>query len=298
MVDRYGGRISVESELGHGTTFTLSFAPSETAKNNSGSPDVPAPRPSRVLLVEDDQQMREMLTRMLELDRHTVSACRSGRDAITLLGTDTFDIVITDLMMPLADGWDVAQATRKAQPMVPVVLITGANQRFSQAELRARGVSARLNKPFRLEQLQRTINNLVSSAEPEHISDDRPRILAVDDEPAMTRMIAAMLLTSGCEVQTATDGADARLLLEEASRAGRPFGLLFTDMQMPGINGGELIREAREINPYIVTVLLSGNADDGIAVGADLSLQKPYSLAALLSALDQAVALSKRVARR
>ncbi|HEX3245062.1 MAG TPA: response regulator, partial [Chloroflexota bacterium] len=125
-----------------------------------------------------------------------------------------------------------------------------------------------------------------------------PRILAVDDEPAMTRMIAAMLLTSGCEVQTATDGADARLFLEEASRAGRPFGLLFTDMQMPGINGGELIREAREINPYIVTVLLSGNADDGIAVGADLSLQKPYSLAALLSALDQAVALSKRVARR
>jgi CheY-like chemotaxis protein len=133
------------------------------------------------------------------------------------------------------------------------------------------------------------------TVEPEWTSDSHPRILAVDDEPAMTRMIAAMLQTSGCEVQTANDGADARILLEEASRSGRPFGLLFTDMHMPDMNGGELIGEARQINPHIVTVLLSGDSTDGESVGADLGLQKPYSLAALLGTLDQALALSKRV---
>jgi CheY-like chemotaxis protein len=298
MVERHGGRISVESELGRGTTFVLSFAPSEPAKDLLSSPDVPAPRPSRVLLVEDDQHMRDLLTRMLEHDRHTVTACRSGREAISLLGTQTFDIVLTDLVMPLADGWDVAQATRKAQPMIPVVLITGTSQRFSEAELRARGVSARLNKPFRLDQLRRTIGNVLGTEEPEPSIDARPRILAVDDEPAMTRMIAAMLQTSGCEIQTANDGEDARLLLEEAARAGRPFDLLFTDMEMPDLNGGELIGQARLINPQIVTVLLSGDVGQGASVGADLNLQKPYSLAALLQTLDQATALYKRVTKR
>jgi CheY-like chemotaxis protein len=69
-------------------------------------------------------------------------------------------------------------------------------------------------------------------------------------------------------------------------------------MEMPDMNGGELIREARLITPQIVTVLLSGDVAQGASVGADLSLQKPYSLAALLQTLDQATALYKRVSSR
>jgi CheY-like chemotaxis protein len=70
--------------------------------------------------------------------------------------------------------------------------------------------------------------------------------------------------------------------------SGRPFSLLFTDMNMPKMSGGELIHQARQINPYIVTVLLSGDVADGPSVGADLILQKPYSLDGLLATLDQA----------
>ncbi|MFN0070848.1 MAG: response regulator [Chloroflexota bacterium] len=295
MVERHGGRISVESELGQGTRFVLSFAPAEKARLTSATPEVPAPRPSRVLLVEDDQHMRDLMVKMLERDRHTVTPCRSGREAIVLLGQEVFDIVLTDLVMPLADGWDVAQATRKAQPTVPVILITGSSQRFSEAELRARGVTARLNKPFRLDQLRRAIGNVLATTDPVSTTAAQPRILAVDDDPAMTRMLSAMLQTSGCEIQTANDGVDASLLMDEASRAGRPFGLLFTDMNMAEMNGAELIQRARGINPRIVTILLSGDTPSGVSAGADLSLQKPYSLAALLSVLDQGLALHKRV---
>jgi CheY-like chemotaxis protein len=66
-------------------------------------------------------------------------------------------------------------------------------------------------------------------------------------------------------------------------------------MKMPNMDGGKLIREARLINPQIVTVVFSGDVAEGASVGAELSLRKPYSLAALLHTLDQAIALHKRV---
>jgi CheY-like chemotaxis protein len=118
----------------------------------------------------------------------------------------------------------------------------------------------------------------------------------VDDEPATNKLLTAMLQTSGCDIKAVGSATDALELLAEALDRGQPFAILFTDTHMPGMDRQDLIQQARVLGPRIVTVLLSGDGQDDAIGVADLQLQKPYSLAALLNTLDQALALHKRVA--
>ncbi|WP_052388645.1 ATP-binding protein [Belnapia moabensis] len=122
-------------------------------------------------------------------------------------------------------------------------------------------------------------------------SGHRPRVLLVDDEPMVRRMLAAELADGGYEVVEAADGA---LALGHLSR-DESFQLLVTDLAMPGLDGVGLIREAQERHPGLPAILVTGYAGDAanLAVGAVVGgpfalMRKPVSGARLL---DQVAAL-------
>ncbi|WP_052214468.1 ATP-binding protein [Belnapia sp. F-4-1] len=119
----------------------------------------------------------------------------------------------------------------------------------------------------------------------------RPRVLLVDDEPLVRRLLAGELADAGYEVVEAADGA---LALGQLSR-GESFQLLVTDLAMPGIDGVSLIKEAQERHPGLPAILVTGYAGDAanLAVGAVVGgpfalMRKPVSGARLL---DQMAAL-------
>ncbi|HLZ07740.1 MAG TPA: ATP-binding protein, partial [Chloroflexota bacterium] len=123
-IRRHDGTLEIESALGHGTTFriTLPCFRSEPTKARETSL---VDRHLRILLVEDDSRVRDVLTLLLIRDDHSVTAASSGTEALTALGTDDFDLVITDRGLPGVGGYEVAAAVKHRSPSTAVIMLTG-----------------------------------------------------------------------------------------------------------------------------------------------------------------------------
>ncbi len=113
----------------------------------------------RILLAEDDQVMREYLTRALERSGYSVAAVDRGTAAIPLLESSTFDLLLTDIVMPEMDGIELAQRATEMAPGMRVMFITG----FAAVTLKAGEAmpNARiLSKPFHLRELVMEVDRM------------------------------------------------------------------------------------------------------------------------------------------
>jgi signal transduction histidine kinase len=151
-VQRYGGTLTVESVVGQGTTVEVSLptasAATAVAKTTAAAPKVPA-LPLRILVIDDELQVRSTLAEMLEEQGHSVTQAPGGREGLSYLESnrELVDVVISDLGMPDMTGWDVAAAIQQRWPGLPVGLITGWGETEITREERNR-VNFVINKPF------------------------------------------------------------------------------------------------------------------------------------------------------
>lgn len=120
--------------------------------------DAPAARPAavpraarpRVLVVDDEASIREMLTKALALADYDVETVPDGRTAILRLRVVMYDLLITDLRMPGVDGLAVIREARRIRADLPVIIITGYSSEASAIEAIDLGVAGYLTKPFRV----------------------------------------------------------------------------------------------------------------------------------------------------
>jgi PAS domain S-box-containing protein len=149
IVQRYRGTIALDSAEGVGTTFTLSF-PAITAEAVRTPAFLPTLDEMRIISVEDDPEVLDVLRAMLSSAGHTVFTAASGREALELFDREPVDLVITDLGMPGMTG--LALATElKARRTVPIVLLTGWADELDPAT--APSVDLVVAKPFTREKL-------------------------------------------------------------------------------------------------------------------------------------------------
>jgi CheY-like chemotaxis protein len=129
IASRHGATLDVRSAPGQGSTFTLALPPASPGLTAAVEPRQAAaarPRPAqRVLLVDDQEEVRDSVGEMLRALGHDVTVVDRGDAAVALAGRQRLDVVITDLGMPGMNGLDVAQRFRVLAPRVPVVLLTG-----------------------------------------------------------------------------------------------------------------------------------------------------------------------------
>jgi CheY-like chemotaxis protein len=121
-------------------------------------------RKGRVLVVEDEDEVREILANVLRSDGHTVVACCDGDRALTALESDGFDLVITDLGMPGLSGWDVARAAKDLRPGTPVAMVTGWSEQIDPAVAVAEGVDYLIAKPFRRQEIRAMVASALGGA--------------------------------------------------------------------------------------------------------------------------------------
>jgi two-component system, cell cycle sensor histidine kinase and response regulator CckA len=149
IVQRYRGTIALSSAEGVGTTFTLSF-PSITAEAARTPAFLPTLEPLRILAVEDEPEVLDVLRAMLSAAGHTVFTAASGREALDLFEHETVDLVLTDLGMPGMTGLALAEQIKRRRA-IPILLLTGWADELDAAT--APSVDLVVAKPFTRERL-------------------------------------------------------------------------------------------------------------------------------------------------
>jgi len=120
------------------------------------------PKP-KILLVDDDPAIRQILVRLLAEENYTVLTAANGVEALVLVGSTKFDLVLLDLNMPVQDGWETYEQLTARNPLLPVILITARPNQFFPAL--ASGVGALLEKPLDFTKLFQTMETLLQEPE-------------------------------------------------------------------------------------------------------------------------------------
>ena len=112
---------------------------------------------ARILIIDDEPAVREILTELLASQGYSAVACADGQSGLALLQKESFDLVVTDLAMPGLSGWDVARAVKLRTPNMPVVMVTASADQIHPGKARASGVDFVIPKPFRFEEVAKTV---------------------------------------------------------------------------------------------------------------------------------------------
>jgi excisionase family DNA binding protein len=107
----------------------------------------------RVLVVDDEESIRELLTKTLALAEYDSEAVPDGRAAVELLRREPWDLLIADLRMPEMDGLSLIREARRLHPRLPVIIVTGYSSESSAIQAVNLGVVGYLVKPFRIPQV-------------------------------------------------------------------------------------------------------------------------------------------------
>jgi signal transduction histidine kinase/CheY-like chemotaxis protein len=152
IVRSHGGDVAIQSVEGAGTTVTIMLP--RSALPAAPEPVGPPPGPLRILLVDDETEVRDALADMLTSSGHAVLTASGGEEALAIVEREPgLDLVLTDLVMPGMTGWDLAAAAKARRPRVTVGLVTGWGEPLDEGDRPRREIDFVVDKPVTLETL-------------------------------------------------------------------------------------------------------------------------------------------------
>lgn len=242
-------------------------------------------RRSRILVVEDEEGIRDVWMEVLGDAGYSVVGAEDGQEALRRVARIRPDLILLDMVMPGIDGAAVlerlrADPTGRAVPVLIVsALATGVAARLSGREQEL-GIAGILSKPLAPGELLAHVGRALALTR-------RPAVLVVEDEAGLRRLEQRLLEEEGCDVDTAADGRQALTLL-----AGRTYDAIILDLRVPHVNGQQIATEVRHSEPNrrtpIIMVTGTGDAEarrKGFENHVVLYLHKPFTAEAFRAAI-------------
>ncbi len=160
IIKRHGGDILIESEPGKGTTFIIHL-PTGYGEEEQRVEEIIQHEPftsARILVIDDEASVRDILTRMLRIKGHHVVTASNGEEGIEIFKKGNFDLVFTDLGMPKVSGLEVGKAIKNIDSNIPVAMITGWGMEIEKEKLSENGIDLVISKPFNFDQVIRLVS--------------------------------------------------------------------------------------------------------------------------------------------
>jgi CheY-like chemotaxis protein len=253
----------------------------------------------RILVVEDDEGVRAAVVDMLTDLGYRVRRAENAEAALTLLESGAgIDLLFTDVVMPGAISTrDLAKRARAMHPGIKVLYTSGYTQNAIVHNGRLDDDAFLLSKPYRKDELARKLRGIFAGtargplqAEPPSATppaERRGKILVVEDIMLIRMATVDMVEQLGFQALEAGDGAEALAILQRDAE----IEILLTDLGLPGMNGRQLVEEARRLRPDLKVIIASGysteSAADGRPHDGDIKhLTKPFDLGQLRRALE------------
>jgi len=306
IVDMMGGTISVESEVGRGTEFTVCL---QFRVNGSPAHSEPIPKLAglHALVADDDFNTCASVTRMLGKIGMRAEWTTSGKEAVlrtqlALENEDEFSVYIIDWVMPDMNG---IETVRRIRALIgegkPIIILTAYDWTEIEEEAREAGVTAFCSKPLFMSELREALLGHVEEkpqeepAGPEDHFEGR-RILLVEDNELNQEIAATILEEKGFEVDVAGDGTEAvdQVTAQPADR----YDLILMDIQMPHMDGYEATRRIRALEDRAKAELpiyaMTANAFEedrqrALEAGLNGHIVKPIDIENLMEVLREAL---------
>jgi len=142
----------------------LPISVDDLAPEASASPSLPG-RSGRVLVIDDEMEVRCVLRDMLAPCGHSVLEADSAEAGLALLESEMVDVILTDISMPGMSGWDVAAACQRRFPHIPLGFVTGWGDRLDEQETARAGVRFIVSKPFAPVDVQGHVADALASSD-------------------------------------------------------------------------------------------------------------------------------------
>ncbi|HEY3668694.1 MAG TPA: ATP-binding protein, partial [Polyangiaceae bacterium] len=165
IVKEYGGVVTVDSELGRGTTLGIYLPACRPSERRAALPatDMPHGNGERVLFVDDEPVLGDVALKMLQRLGYRATVFRSSEAALTAFRAEpaAYDALITDLTMPSMTGVDLAVQALALRPSLPIILVSGSSGQLTVTELRKMGIRELLSKPLDYGTLARVLSRVL-----------------------------------------------------------------------------------------------------------------------------------------
>ena len=310
LVERMGGTIWVESEVGRGSAFhfTARFGLAELEPDKAATPEGLFLQDLRVLVVDDNATNRQILEEMLLSWAMRPATATGGAEALIRMRqarqeSDPYRLVLTDAHMPGMDGFSLAEAILQDPQLqsTVIMMLTSGDRPDDRARCKNLGIAAYLLKPIKQAELLDTITAALAPAlsAKETLGQTalerasrlgRLRVLLAEDSLVNQKLAVALLERQGHEVVVASNGREALAAWET-----QQFDLILMDVQMPELDGLEATAAIRarekQTGKHVPIIAMTAHALKGdremcLQAGMDDYLAKPVRAEELLQKME------------
>ena len=236
-------------------------------------------RAGRILIVDDEKNMRKTLADILRDEGYQVATAATGEEAVALCSQQDFDVVLMDVRMPGMDGVEAFRRIRRHREGVRVLLMSAYDVNQLKEAALDEGAIAFLSKPLDVQKVIQLIGEVKETA-----------ILVVEDDAHTAGLLGTTLKQQGYRVTVTQSPHDALELVEQIR-----FDLIFLDVNLPAMNGLELYLAIKRITPSAVAIMITGMEEEFERLAREAVRRNAYTIVRKPLDIDEILGLLERL---
>ncbi|HFD32205.1 MAG TPA: response regulator [Gammaproteobacteria bacterium] len=264
FVERSKGTIKVYSDLGHGSRFSLFFPVSDKKSFDNETSAIQITRKlegtETILVVDDEQAMLSLTRNILEPNGYRVLTADDGEQALEIIKHENIDLLLTDVIMPKMDGYQLAKLVQEYYPRVNIQIMSGFADGRHHKMMEDKLHRTMINKPFDSQTLLKRIREQLDTNKP-HVVLHNCHVLIMDDDEDIQELYKLHISKLGCKMIKCLNGDEAIKQYQQRLQSESPVDIAILDLSIPGGMGGkEVARKIREIDSRAKLIVSSGDS--------------------------------------